>query len=842
MANGNSGDPRPPAVDRLWQDLRSAVRTIRQSPALTAAIVVTLALGVGANMAIFTVVNSLLLRPLPAVDPRRLVSISSDAAIARGQTFGLPWSFSMWQAFQPHVSDFDGALAWTPVPVNLAQGGERQPADAIFASGSYFATLGVRAILGRTFTASDDRPGGGADGAVAVIGHGLWQRRFGGDQGVIGARLMVDGVPATIVGVTGPEFSGVDVGRAFDVALPLATEPHVRGRRSALQTAPLLVMLRLKPQQSIDEGTAALRRLQPEILAVRPERLSRGTPAHLAQPFTLVSAATGTSLPVRGPNGLRQSYSRPLLTILLVALVVLLLACVNIANLLLARASARRYELGVRLAMGAPRARLVRQLLIESVVFSILGSAAGLVVAAWGGGLLVAQLSTPGAPIALDLSFDIRVAAFTATIAGATVVAFGVFPALRATRINPLDVLRPQAGGVASRAGGVWRLASPSGALVIVQVALSLALVVSAALLVRSFARLAAVPLGFEPDRVLVVNVDLETARTDPAGRMPLHQRILEATRRVPGVAHAGGAIWTPVDGGPRLGDSQARISFNVVTPGWFAAYGTPLEAGRDFTAEDTAGTLPVVIVNDAFVRAWLPGGPAIGTTIPHPRVRTGAVRTIVGVVADTVFETQRDGIRPIVYLPVAQAEGFGPGLSQISLGVRPVAGEPMQLARSVGAALGRVDPGLSFEFDVLTDYVQASVRQERLVAIVSGFFGALAVAIAALGLYGLTASIVTRRVTEIAIRRALGAQRAAVLRLVMRQILILAAAGIALGLAAAASATRYLGTLLFDLAPLDVSTFMYAAALFAAVAALAALLPARRAARIDPLAALRRE
>ena len=581
----------------------------------------------------------------------------------------------MWEELQPHASLFDGAFAWTPARFDLAERGERQPVAGIFASGGYFAALGVAAIRGRTFTPADDRPGGGADGAVAIISYGLWQRRFAGADSVIGAPLVVDGATVTIVGVTAPEFQGLDVGSAFDVALPLETEPLIRGSRSALRTSRLLVMLRLKPGQSVEAGTAALRGLE-----------LGSTPAPNSEPFTLAPAATGASLPVRGPYGLRQSYARPLLTILMVALLVLLIACVNIANLLLARATARRYELGVRLALGASRGRLARQLLIESLIFAVLGAIGGLVIAQWSSQALVAQLSTPVQQIALDLSFDWRVMAFTAAVALMTASIFGTVPAFRSTRIAPLDVLKVRAQADSSSATGTRGLATVSSSLVILQIALSLTLVICAALLVRSFARLSSVPLGFDPDRVLVVNVDTERVRTDAAGRMRLFHGILDAVRGVPGVAHAGGSIWTPVDGGMRMGDSQSRIAFNFVTPGWFAAYGTTLRAGRDFTVRDTAGSPPVVIVNDAFVRAFMPGASPLGETIPHPRSRGGEVlRTVVGVVDDAVFDSQREGIQPIVYLPVAQSGGGPSGRTAISLGVRPAVGAPVQLAPSVG-------------------------------------------------------------------------------------------------------------------------------------------------------------
>ena len=820
----------PRSLDGVSHDVRLALRMVSRSPALSATIALTLALGIGANAAIFGVINSLLLRPLPVADPSRLVTISSHSAIARGQA-GVPLSFAMWEELQPHASLFDGAFAWTPARFDLAERGERQPVAGMFASGGYFAALGVAPIRGRTFTPADDRPGGGADGPVAIISYGLWQRRFAGAERVIGAPLVVDGATVTIVGVTPPDFRGLDVGSPFDVALPLAAEPVVRGSRSALRTLRLLVMLRLKPGQSVEAGTATLRGLQ-----------LGSAPAKGSEPFTLAPAATGASLPVRGPYGLRQSYARPLFTVLIVALLVLLIACVNIANLLLARGTARRYELGVRLALGASRGRLARQLLIESLVFALLGAIGGLVIARWTSRALVAQLSTPVQQITLDLSIDWRVMAFTAAVALATASVFGTVPAFRSTRIAPLDVLKRRARGDSPSAAGKRGLVTMSGSLGIVQIALSLALVICAALLVRSFARLSSVPLGFDSGRVLVVNVDTERVRTDAAGRMLLFDRIMDAVRGVPGVARAGGSTWTPVDGGTRMGDSQLRIAFNFVTPEWFAAYGTVLRAGRDFTEHDTAGSPPVAIVNEALVRAFMPGTPPVGETIPHPRSRPEVMRTVVGVVGDAVFESQREGIEPMVYLPVAQSGGGPGGRTAISLGVRAAAGAPVQLAPLVGRALRGVDPDVSFGFVLLDDHVRASVRQERLVAILSGVFGALAVIIATLGLYGVTSYAVSQRVAEIGIRRALGAQRGHVLRLVFARTLTDTAVGIALGLAAAAAVTRALGGLLFGLTPLDSTTFAGVAVLFAVVATLAAVLPAHRASRVDPLGALRHE
>lgn len=828
-------------ADTFSQHLRFTLREMRQSPGFAAIIVSTLALGIGANAAIFGVVNGLLLRPLPVADPHRLVTVGSDAAIAHGYTAS-GWNFAMWERFQPHADLFDGVLAWTPVRFDLAASGERQFADAIYASGGYFETLGVNAILGRTFTSADDRVGGGADGPVAVISYGFWQRYFGGAADAIGRPLVLNGTRTTIVGVTPPEFSGVDVGKSFDVAVPLEVEPLIRGDRPPLRRAPLVAMLRLKPNQSIEAGTATIRNLQPAILGLTPAQMSSGRQPQNQDPFTVVSAANGTSLPVRGPSGLRQSYTRPLVTLLVVVGLVLVVACVNVANLLLTRGASRRHELSVRLALGAPRARLVRQLLFESLVFAALGAIGGFAIAGWGSQALVTQLASSSGRITLDLSFDWRTLAFTAGVATAAVGIFGTLPAFSATRVASIEVLKLQGRAASRHTPGGGRVGTLSSVLVIVQVALSLSLVVAAALFIRSFERLSRVPLGFDPDRVLVVNVDTQRAHSSDGDRMRLFDRIVEASRSVPGVAHAGASIWTPVDGGMRMGDSQDRVAFNFVTPGWFAAYGTTVRMGRDFTPQDTAEASPVVVVNEAFVRVLMAGRFPLGETIPYPRARTGDVqRTIIGVVDDAIFESQREGIQPIVYLPIAQAVGRGGnGPTEISVGIRPAAGSPMQLARSVAAAVTGVDPNLAFTFRLLTDHVDASVRQERMIAMLSAIFGGLALLIAALGLYGVTAYSVSRRFQEIGIRMALGAQRTHVLGLILRQSLTLTMIGIALGLAGASVVTRSLQAMLFGLTPVDPGTFIGVAVLFMVVATVAASVPARRATRIDPLIAMR--
>jgi len=819
-------------------DVRRSIRALRANPIVSLVAVLSLALGIGANTAIFSLVNGLLLRALPVAEPDRLVTISSDQAITLGFKAGLGWSYAMWDPLRQQSQAFDGALAWSNQRFNLAAGGEMQPADGLITSGDFFTVLGVKAALGRTFTAADDVRGGGPGGAVVVISDGLWRRRFGGATGIIGTPLVIEGVPLTIVGVTPPGFLGLVAGQAFDVALPLAIEPLVRKR--ALIDSPnafvLFVMLRLKPGQSIGAATATLRALQPRLHG------SMQIPRFVEEPFTLVSAATGTDI----PGTVRQRYQRPLLTIVIVVALVLLIACANIANLLLARAAARRHELSVRVALGAPRWRLARQLVVESLILASAGALAGLTVALWGSRALVAQLSTAMTPVAIDLSPDWRVFGFTAAVTLGTVVLFGTLPAVRASRVAPIDAMKAHGRGTTSGAGR-----GLSGSLVVAQVALSLVLVVGAGLFIRTFGRLATMPLGFDRDRVLVVNVDASRAPLDPADRIPLYHRLVAAVAAVPGVEHAAASTSTPVSAGlpsdfTLPGSSMpasARVALmNSVTPDWFATYGTGLRDGRDIAATDTAAGQPVMVVNEAFARRFLAGRRPIGETVSS--------RTVIGVVADQVMQggyktdgaarSLRDGAPPAIYLPLAQSAVGPPDRRSIVVSVRWAAGSPAAAARSLTEALSAVDPNLAFTFRPLADEVNASLAQERMVAWLSGFFGVLALLLAALGLYGVTAYAVSRQRTEIGVRLALGAPAGAVVRLVLSRVTLLVGLGIAAGAVVSLWVSKFAATLLYGIEPRDPVTLAAAAAILAIVGAMAGWLPAHRASRIEPLEVLR--
>jgi predicted permease len=459
-------------------------------------------------------------------------------------------------------------------------------------------------------------------------------------------------------------------------------------------------------------------------------------------------------------------------------------------------------------------------------------------------------LSTANNRVYLDLPLDWRVMAFTAAVAVATAVLFGTAPAFRATRAAPIDALKDH-----GRHGESGR-ASLSTNLVVAQVALSLVLVVFAGLFVRTFARLASVPLGFDRDRVLLVDVNATRAGVDPAARVALYHRLVQAVAAVPGVEHAAGSRVTPVSGqstnypvevasASAMSERERIVRVHNITPGWFATYGTRVHGGRDIDARDTQGAPRVVLVNDAFVRKFLPGQNALGRTLTEPTSRGDTPRpprTIVGVVGDAVYRSLRDEAQPTIYLPMAQLDEPGILSTSVNISVRSSAGPPAALARSVAAALTAVDSGLAFTFRPLDEQIDASLIQERLVAMLSGFFGALALLLAGLGLYGVTSYAVTRRRHEIGIRMALGAQRSDVVALVLRHSLVVTAIGMAVGIAGAAAVTRYLQGMLFGLTPLDPTTFVGVALLLAAVTAVAAYVPARRAAGVDPNVALRCE
>jgi predicted permease len=819
------------------QDIRDAIRALKATPVVSFVAILSLALGIGANTAMFSIIDSLLLRSLPVKEPHRLGLL----AFQNGQG---SWTNPIWEQVRDRQGLFDGVLAWSSTRFNLAQGGQTDMVDGVWTSGGYFDVLGVPAVLGRTFTPIDDRRGGGPDGPVAVLSYGFWQRRFAGAADVVGKTITVERVPFTIIGVTSPEFFGADVGRAFDVAIPIGTEPLIRGKESALDRRSywwLSVMARVNERQTFESASAALRGVQPQIReATIPEHYREQDKGnYLKEGFLLQPAATGASF-------LRRRYQRPLLTIMVVVGLVLLIACANIANLLLARATGRRHEISLRLALGASRLRLTRQLLTESLVLAGCGAGLGLVFALWGSRLLVRQLSTSTSYVFLDLSLDWRVLAFTAAVAVATALLFGTVPALRATRVLPNEALKEQGRGVVGE--GRFGLGN---ALVVIQVALSLILIVAAGLFMRTFSSLSNLNLGFNRTPVLVAAVNAQRLQLEPADRPAFFERLRGAAAGAPGVATAALSAVTPVSGSTWQfgvdaidgvpvpeGDGRRSVFVNLISRDWFSTYGTRIIAGRDFTDADATGP-GVVIVNEAFARKFTSGENPLGRRLGQLGApsRPSTERVVIGYAQDAVYRSLREPVPPTMYILVSQ---YHEPPSSMAISVRAAGGSPMLLTKSLAAALTDVNRDIAITFRPLAEQVNASLIQDRIVAMLSGFFGGLALLLAGLGLYGVTSYAVSRRRTEIGIRMALGAEPAGVVRMVLTRVAWLVGAGVVTGVAASLWASKYVTTLLFELQPRDPGTLIVSSLALASIGALAGWLPARRASRIDPARVLR--
>lgn len=819
-------------------DIRSAVRSLRATPVITAVAILSLALGVGANTALFSIMNGLMIRPLPVPHPEQLMLLEDH------------WTNPIWEQIRDRLPvAFQSAFAWSDQRFDLSEAGERDHVDGAYVSGGFFQTLGIGVALGRTLTTDDDARGGGRDGAVAVISHAFWQNRFGGKADVIGRRLLVNHTSFNIVGVAPRGFMGPEVGRAAHIFLPISAEARIKGPDSSLDHRSswwLTVMLRVKPDSasggtSQPAVTAVALRLNEVRPAIREATMPTDWPpdvlaTYLKEDFTLVSAATGSS-------SLRTRFAQPLTVIMIVVLGVLLIACANIASLMLARASARRGEMSLRMALGASRFRLTRQLLVEGLLLAAAGSVAGLVFAQWGGALLVRQLGSAVSTIAIDLSIDWRVLLFTGGVAMATTLLFGLAPAAGLSNVRPIEAIESTGRGTHSDHHFGMR-----NALVIAQLAMSVVLVVGAVLFMRTFHTLTTTPLGFTPDRLLIVNVDSRSTGVAPEQRLALYQHITDAAAATPGVRRASPSFLTPVSGGgwnndvskPERADlpPRERMTFqNAVAPGWFDTFGMRLLSGRDVSAQDTAGSARVAVVNETFVRKFLGAAPPIGQEVVLGRAPRTERYTIVGVVNDAIYRSVRAGVPPTLFMPLAQSGQLG---ASFALTVQ-AEGDSQSVVAHLRQALSRADPRLAFSFRDYSDQLGASVARERLVAVLSGFFGGLAVLLAGLGLYGVTSYSVHLRRPEMAVRLALGANTGGIERLVLRRVGALVLVGIVIGVGLSFWAGSFVSALLFRVEARDPLTFVAAVMTLAAVGLLAGWLPARRAARLDPNVVLRR-
>ncbi|HEX5475155.1 MAG TPA: ABC transporter permease [Vicinamibacterales bacterium] len=828
-------------LEQRYHDLRYGARVLARNPTFAAVAILTLALGTGANTAMFQVMNAVWLRPLPVERPEQLVSVElvphkggrSGSRTGRYSVLSVP----EWEQIRTRQHVFSSAAVWGTAFFNIARGGPMQLVEGIWASGAFFDTVGVQAWRGRLLTPADDRRGCGSPGVV--LSYAFWQRQFGGEP-VIGRPMSLDGHPVEILGITPPAFTGIEVGRSFDVAAPLCAVPLLEGPPDPYTTSTLWFLDaigRLAPGMSVQQASARLGALSPAIYhATLPATYdAEDRQGYLALTLTAVPAGTGVST-------LRDAYQTPVWILLGITGLVLLIACANLANLMLARATTRVREISVRLAIGASRRRIVEQLVAESLLVAVLGTAAGLLVARWSSAALVALIARGGTALSLDVAFDARVFGFAIGIAVLACLIFGLTPALRATAVDPGTAMKVGARGTTEAAGRFTLRSS----LVVVQVALSLVLVVGALLFARTARNLATQPMGFQPRHVLVAALDLTPANVPADPSAMFHERLLSRIRALPGVEAAAEVSVLPIDGSgwnDRVvvdgREAQTLPMFNAITPGYFDVMQTPIAIGRDFQRADAIGPL-AAIVNETFARRYLGSGDPLGRTFdvvtpvgtPRPRY------TIVGVVKDSKYSSLRQPLLPIAYLDMDQrpADDSSPHLMVRSgLALPAITGE-------ITRTMAKANPEISLRYRTMESVIDAGLSRERLMAILSGVFGGLAALIAMLGLYGVMSYAVARRRVEIGIRMALGAEAASVLRMVLRQAGALLAAGLLIGGVLAIAAARTAASLLYGIQPWDPLTLGASMAGLAIVGALATWLPARRASHVDPTVALRQD
>jgi predicted permease len=847
----------------MLSDLRLAFRQLAKSPGFATVAVLSLALGIGANTTIFSLVNEVLLKSLPVRDPAQLVLFSwaaskntgprsingwSSVNARTGEQTSTSFSRHTFEQFRAaHDAPLTDVFAFAPLyRTNVVVDGQAEVVTTgQVVSGNYYEALGVPMIAGRALRPADDEP---ASPPVVVISDAYWQRRFGGDPAVIGKTMTINNVVAEIVGVSSPRFPGtLQVGEVQDLTLPLATYPLLAPDDTDV-TEPwcwwLRIMGRLAPGATIDQARLALAGVHRA--SIKDALDDSGAGSKATQPpenNVRLVAASGA----QGLTEARREYSQSLWILSALVGLVLLVACANVANLLLARGAARRREIAVRLALGASRARLLRQLLTESVLLGVLGGVAGLALAWWGRGILLAlkpfgagQLNSN---LNLDLSLDWRVLTFTTAVAILTGIVFGLAPAWRATR---LDLNAEFAGGARTLGGTRSRLART---LMVAQVALSLVLLVGAGLFARTLANLQRVDAGFNRSRLLLFTVDAMAAGRKREDLAPLYQRLAARFASIPGVASLtfsqmpvlSGSSWTSnaaIPGRPEVPGRPSYVVMNGVDPAFFATYGMPLMTGRAFTERDGAGAPRVAIVNEAFVRAYFDGPPAIGRHFGNGGPENANDYEIVGVVRDARSIRLNQEPRPSAFLPYPQLRNARSACFALR-----TAAEPSALVPSLQAALREIDPTLPL-FNVRTqeEQVNRMLAPERLFARLSGFFGLLALLLASIGLYGLLSYSVLRRTGEIGLRMALGALPGRILGQVLRESLLLVALGAACGLAIAAGLSRLVASRLYGLSAFDPLTYAGVTGLLVLVAVVASLLPARRAAQVDPMTALRAE
>src|SRR5437763_5460152 len=824
----------------LWKDLRYGLRALRLSPGFTLIAILTLALGIGANTAIFQLIDAIRLRTIPVKNPEELATVRiADRHWGSGQFSG-PYSqlsFPMWEQIRDRQQGFSQIAAWSAQQFNLATGGEIRYAKTLRVSGEFFQVLGVEPFLGRLLGPADDQPGCAL--GAANISYAFWQRNFGGDPSIVGKRLSLDGNSFEIVGVTSPGFTGISVGDTFDAVVPICIEPIVspRNNRLTIRHAWWLASVgRLKPGWSVARANAQIKAVTPAILqeTIPPFYDSEGIKKYLAYQLGVFQAGTGFS-------NLRQDSETPLWLLLGISGLVLLIACANLANLMLARTGAKEQQITIRLALGATRGRMIRELLSESILLASAGSLGGLFLALAVSRMLVAFLSTAGNRIFLELPTDWRVLEFATALAVLTTVLFGLAPAFRATRVEPAALLQSGSRGMT---GGRERF-SLRRILVVSQVAISVVLLMGALLFARSLHNLTALNLGFRQNGILITSVDFNRLQIPEDRYTEYKRQLVKAVKAIPGVESAAHAMLVPFGGSSWNDDVITEGSdedkgvawLNYVGPGYFQTVGTPLLAGRDFDDQDSATSVKVAIVNQAFVRKIFKGADPLGKRfrIHEPPGKPRPLYEIVGVTGDNKFQNMHEEFLPFMYFPATQQEKPSPDDQILIRSSLPLT----TLMGSLKQTIAEVNPGIDLDFRVLKTRIHDSLLQDELMATLSGFFGFLAALLAAIGLYGVISYMVVQRTREIGIRMAIGAKRADVVKMILREAGVLTVAGLVIGTALALGSAHAAKSLLYGLKPRDPLTLVMAVILLSAVAALASFLPARRASKLDPLTAL---
>ncbi|HEX8140258.1 MAG TPA: ABC transporter permease [Pyrinomonadaceae bacterium] len=813
-----------PLIETLLKDLRYGMRRLARSPAFTAIALLSLALGIGANTAIFSLINTVVLRPLPVERPAEIVSLGN----ATGNRLFPTFSYPNYKDFRDRNDLFAGLVAYRFAPLSMSHDGVNERLWAYVVTGNYFEVLGVKAARGRLLGPEDDLQPGAHP--VTVISYQCWQQRFGADPGVVGKSIVANGRSYTVIGVAAKGFFGTEIIAAPELWFPMTMQAEIEVGNSWLDKRGdenIFVIGRLKPNVTVAQAQAALTSIALELEREYPE-VNEGKRVQLSPPGMMSGTMRAGILGFAG-------------LLMLVVAFVLLLACTNLANLLLARAADRRKEIAVRLSLGASRARIVWQLMTESMLLAVGSGLLGLLLAYWLVNLAVALKPPVDVPLLIDLHIDYRVLLFTCLVSLATGLLFGLLPALQATKVDLLTALKDETSGAALRRS--WLKSS----LIVLQVALSLVLLVSGALMLRALQRAQALNLGFNPQNAVELSFDLRLQGYDKGRGLEFQKQLLEHVRALPGVEAAGIVDLAPVDLhfsrtpvfiegqiSERASNAPRAVSSRA-SPGYFRAMSTRLLRGRDFDERDDEKSPQVAIVNEAFARRFWPGQDPLGKRFAQGTA-DGPMVQVVGVVEDGKYATLNEESQPFVCRPMSQAF-----VGTNTVIVR-TASDPQRMLALLRKEVQQLDPQMPLSGKMLVERLAMPLLPARIAASVLGSFGILALVLAAIGIYGVMSYTVSRRTHEIGIRVALGAQASDVLRLVIGQGMTLAMLGVVIGLSVALLVTRLMRSLLFGVSASDPLTYAGVAALLSAVALLACYIPARRATKIDPLVALRNE